>query len=113
MDRETSDAVTKGLAFLWTVGIAALGGLVSYLQKLSGDNPEKWSWIVAASKVLTAGFVGLLTDWLLSGWNLPRHFIDFALGVAGYGGSETIAFFQSIFRETVKRAAGVKEDEPR
>lgn len=109
MDRETTDAVEKGIALAWTIGIAAFGGFVSYLQTLTGEN--KWSWIAAATKVLTAGFVGLLTRWLLDGWSLPEHFIDFALGVAGYGGVESIGFFQSVFRETVRRAAGISKDD--
>lgn len=111
MDKETTDAVEKGLALAWTLGISAFAGLISYLQTLAGDNPQRWKWSVAASRILTAGFVGLLTRWLLDGWTLPEHFVDFSLGVAGYGGVESIAFFQSIFRETVRRAAGISKDD--
>lgn len=111
MDKETSDAVQKGLALAWAFGVAAFAGLISYLQTLVGENPQTWKWIVAGTRVLTAGFVGLLTLWLLAGWNLSENFVAFALGVAGYGGVESISFFQSVFRETVRRAAGVKDDE--
>lgn len=113
MDKETSDAVQKGIALAWAFGIAAFAGFISYLQTLIGQNPEKWKWVVAGTRVLTAGFVGLLTRWLLSGWNLPEHFVDFSLGVAGYGGVESIAFFQSVFRSAVRRAAGVENDAPK
>jgi hypothetical protein len=108
MDKETSDAIAK---FGWAVGISAFGGLVSYLQRFSGDASAKWSWIIVITKVLTAGFVGLLTDWLLSGWSLPQGFVNFSLGVAGYGGAETIVFFQRVFQEAVRRAAGQAPDD--
>lgn len=111
MDKETTDAIQKGLALAWAFGIAAFAGLISYLQTLVGQNPQTWKWIVAATRVLTAGFVGLLTRWLLDGWTLSEHFIDFSLGVAGYGGVESIGFFQSIFRDTIRRAAGVSKDD--
>lgn len=111
MDKETSDAVQKGLAFAWAFGIAAFAGLISYLQTLTGENPQAWKWLVAGTRVLTAGFVGLLTRWLLAGWSLPEHFVDFSLGVAGYGGVESIAFFQSIFRSAIRRAAGMQEND--
>lgn len=111
MDKETSDVIHKGLALAWAFGIAAFAGLISYLQTLSGENPEKWKWFVAGTRVLTAGFVGILTRWLLDGWNIPEHFADFTLGVAGYGGVESIGFFQSIFRFAVRRAAGMPTDD--
>lgn len=102
MDKETSDVFAK---LGWAFGIAALAGLVSYLQRFLQEPPPKWSWQVASVKVLTAGFVGLLTGWLLSGWNVPQNYVYFAMGVAGYGGGETIVFFQQVFKDTINRYA--------
>ncbi len=91
--------------------IAAFAGLVSYLQRFNGDNPPEWKWLLFVTKVLTAGFVGILCDWLLSGWNIPQTIVHFAIAVAGYGGVETMLFFQQIFQDTIRRAARVSEDD--
>lgn len=103
MDKETSDAVTK-----WAIpfGIAAVAGLVSYLQRFLQDPPPAFSWFQAFIKVVTAGFVGLLTGWLLTGWNVPQTFVWFAMGVAGYGGGETIVIFQEALKDSIRRYAG-------
>lgn len=102
------DEVTRKV--LWAFGIAALAGLVSYIQRFTGDNPPGWKWLVVIIKVLTAGFVGLLTHWLLSGWNLGEGYVNFAIAVGGYGGAETIVFFQQVFRDTINRAAASEEN---
>lgn len=90
---------------LWVIVIAALAGFVNYVQRFSGDNPPAWSWLVAITKIFTAGFVGLLTHWLLSGWNVGEGYVNFAIAVGGYGGAETIAFFQQVLRDAISRAA--------
>jgi hypothetical protein len=95
---------------LWAFAIAALAGLVNYIQRFTGDNPPAWRWLIVMTKVLTAGFVGLLTHWLLSGWNVGEGYVNFAIAVGGYGGAETIAFFQQVFRDTVSRAARDAQD---
>lgn len=102
MDKDTGDAFQK---FGLYIGIAAFAGLVSYIQRFLQDPPPPWSWIQACAKVLTAGFVGVLTGWLLSGWNVPQDWIYFAMGVAGYGGGETIVFFQQVLQDTFTRYA--------
>lgn len=101
MDKETSDALKYG----WAFGVAALAGLVSYVQRFLQEPPPPWSWTTAGVKVLTAGFVGLLTGWLLSGWSVPQNYVYFAMGVAGYGGGETIVFFQQVLKDTISRYA--------
>ena len=89
----------------WVVLIASFAGFVNYAQRFAGDNPPAWNWLVALTKIFTAGFVGLLTHWLLSSWTMGEGYVNFAIAVAGYGGAETIAFFQQVFRDTISRAA--------
>lgn len=106
-----NESITK---IAWAFAIAGLAGFINYLQRFTGDNPPKWAWLVVLVKVMTAGFVGLLTNWLMSKWQMGENYVDFAIAVAGYGGAETIAFFQQVFRDSIIRAAGVKSnDEPK
>lgn len=111
MDKDTTDAIQKTLAFLWTVGVASLAGAVKSLQRFVGDNPPHWSWGVFAIQIFTAGFVGLVTNWLLSGWNFNPNYLNFAIAVGGWGGGETIVFFQRVFRDSISRASGISKDE--
>ena len=110
MDKETADAAQKILGFAWAFGIAALAGFVKYLQRFRGDDAAQWKWIQFAVQVFTAGFVGLVTTWLLSGWNVPDALRTFAIAVAGWGGGETIDFFQQVLRDAITRAAQASEE---
>ena len=107
MDKDTSDALQK---FGLYIGIAAFAGFVSYLQRFLQDPPPPFKWFQAFVKAATAGFVGVLTGWLLSGWNVPQNWIYFAMGVAGYGGGETIVFFQQVLQDTINRYAHKDSD---
>jgi|SRR6185312_11633190 len=105
MDKETADAAQKVLGFAWSFGIAALAGCVKYLQRYRADDAPKWKWLQFAVQLLTAGFVGLVTTWLLAGWQVPDSLRTFAIAVAGWGGGETIDFFQQLLRDALSRAA--------
>lgn len=110
MDKETADAVQKGLGFAWAFGIASLAGCVKFLQRYRSDDAPQWRWIQFGVQVLTAGFVGLVTTWLLSGWQVPDALRTFAIAVAGWGGGETIDFFQQVLRDAISRAAQTAEN---
>ncbi len=110
MDNREAEAAVKVLA---VVGISAVAGFVNYLQRFTGDTVPQWNWVVVSTKVFTAGFVGLLTHWLLTGWGLHEeheNLINFAIAVSGYGGAETIAFFQQVFQDAIRRAAGAAQN---
>jgi len=110
MDRETTDAAHQALGFAWAFGIASLAGFVKYLQRFRSDDAPKWKWLQFGVQVFTAGFVGLVTTWLLSGWNVPDALRTFAIAVAGWGGGETIDFFQQLLRDAISRAAQTREN---
>jgi hypothetical protein len=107
LDKDTTDAIEKFAAWM---GIASFAGFVSYLQRFLQDSPPPFSWFQALIKTFTAGFVGLLTGWLLTGWNVPQTFVWFAMGVAGYGGGETIVFFQQVLQDSINRYARKDSD---
>ncbi len=107
------DQGATAVKFLAVAGIAALAGFVNYLQRFTGDDSPDWNWIAVTAKVFTAGFVGILTHWLLTGWGINENhenLVNFAIAVAGYGGAETIAFFQQVFQDAIRRAAGAAQN---
>lgn len=114
VDKETQDALTKAAAFLWAFGIAAVAGIVNFLQRFTGENPPAWNWLVFFIKGVTAGSVGVVTSWLLAQWHLDGNYVNFACAIAGWGGAETIVFFQQVFQDGIRRAASPpKNDGPK
>lgn len=104
MDKESSDVI-KALA--WAFGIAAVAGAINFVQRFAGDNPPRWSWVVFGIKFATAGIVGILTHWLLSGWKVDPNYINVAYFLAGWGGAETVVKFQGIAEDVLRKwAAG-------
>lgn len=110
MDKETQDAVTKGITFLWAFGIAAGAGIVNFLQRFTGETPPSWSWLVFFIKGFTAGSVGIVTNWLLAAWHLDGNYVNFAIALAGWGGAETIVFFQQVFQDGIRRASSAPKN---
>ena len=111
MDKETIDGIAKGFAFFWAFAIAAAAGTLNYLQRFAGEDPPPWKWLVFTVKGITAGGVGVLTHWLLAGWGFNPNFTYFAIAVAGWGGAETVVFFQQVFQDAIRRAAGASEND--
>lgn len=97
--------------------VAAAGGLVAYLQQFTNRNlpPEmrpRWHWGAACIKVVTAGFTGLLTFWLIGKRGLDENFVHFMVAIAGYGGVEALEFFKQVFYETIRRVANTQQLPP-
>ena len=93
--------------------IAAFSGLVAYLQPFTDPEKEvRWNWRVASTKLTTATFVGLLTFWLIAS-RAPSmgSLVYFCYAMAGWGGAETIQFFQEVFRATIRKAAALAAPE--
>jgi hypothetical protein len=95
----------------WTFALSGFAGLVAYLQRFAGDQRPAWEWRVAAVKVVTGSFVGLLTLWLIGKRIEDQGYVNFAIAIAGYGGPVTLDFFLQVFRDAISRAAQNQKDQ--
>jgi hypothetical protein len=103
----------------WAFALAGFAGFVNYLQRFTApaDRPA-WEWSVAAIKVITGAFVGLLTLWLIRKHIEDTGYVYFAIAIAGYGGPLTLDAFWSAGRDVVvswasRAAQGGKNDGPK
>lgn len=96
----------------WAFGLAAFAGFIRYIQRFAAKKEDRpaWEWTVAGVAVLTGGFVGALTLWLLGGVLFLGKKIEggplfFGIAIAGYGGPLTLDFFWDLCKDLLKRAA--------
>lgn len=94
----------------WNLALASFAGFVAYIQRFAGTGERPaWEWPVLGVKVVTGGFVGVLTLWLI-GTRLEGGHLHFAVAISGYGGPLTLDFFWQVFRDAVSRAAQAGKD---
>lgn len=89
------------IEYLINVGIALLGGLVSFVRawRESWAKPEatmskKQLWLLAFERVLCAGFAGVLMLWFLKSYGINDYYIAFSVAVAGHMGPEAMDLFK-------------------
>ena len=89
MDRESADAIQKGLAYLATAGLAAFAGAIKYLQQFQAPG-SVWSWRVFCIQVATAVLAGKIAEWLFGGWGANHSIVLAGVALAGWGGAQAI-----------------------
>lgn len=108
--RNISQYWDLGLSFL----LASFFGFIRYLQDiLDPATSNKFKWFVALAKGLTAGSVGLLTYWLLQEWTISKSLSAFLIGIAGYGGAETLQAFKEGAFNALRNMLGKAGEAPR
>lgn len=90
---------------IFAAGVASFAGVVSYLQQFVRPEKPEFSWMTFTIQVLTGALVGIMTYLLLAKRGVDWHLMSFLLLLAGWGGADTVIFFQEVFRGLVKRYA--------
>lgn len=91
----------------WPFALAGFAGFVAYIQRFAGtpvDRPP-WEWVPCGVKVVTGGFVGWLTVWLIGDRIKDTGYVNFAIAISGYGGPVTLDFFLQLGKDALSRAA--------
>ncbi|MCP4021576.1 MAG: hypothetical protein GY729_07025 [Desulfobacteraceae bacterium] len=86
---------------LTVVGLPAIGGAVSYLNK-SKKEFSLWSLCVG---MLTAGFVGLVVHYLLQSMNMHMGVKSAIIGISGYASRDVLL----LLKTRLIKAAAKKE----
>jgi hypothetical protein len=74
----------------WSFALGGFAGLVNYLQRFTLPELPPWEWSAAGIKVVTGGFVGVLTLWLIGKRIEDTGYVNVAIAFAGYGGPLTL-----------------------
>lgn len=82
------------LTYLWVIGLAAWGGLVSFLRKRRHGVARPFNLAELIGEVVTSAFAGVVTFWLCE-WSGINPLLTAALvGVSGHMGGRAIFLFE-------------------
>ena len=77
------------LQFWSTMGIAGLGGMVSFLHDAQQDN-SNLNFLTAFGHMAAAQFAGLITFFIMVDWEVSFYWSLAASGLAGWSGNRFI-----------------------
>lgn len=85
------------LTYAWVFGLSALGGAVSFIQKVKNGHARAWNFAEFAGEISTSAFAGVMTFYLCE-WSgfAPLASAAF-VGIAGHMGSKAMAHLESFF----------------
>lgn len=87
------------LDYLINLGVAIAGASIRFAREWQ-MNFAAWDGrrvvIEAFINAMQAGFVGLLTFWILSSWKVDSFYTAFAVGIMGHMGPEGIALLKDV-----------------
>lgn len=114
-EQKQAGGILASLFHSWDIGVAfgvaMFFGFIRYLQDvLAPDAPNKFKWAIAIAKGIMAGSVGILTYWLLTEWRVSEPLAAFLIGVAGYGGAETLQAFKEAVFNSLRNYLGKASD---
>ena len=89
----------------FTLAVALLGGLVSWLAKVRKGEAQRWNVMQLVGELCTSAFAGLLAFWLCEWTNAPPLLTASMTGIAGHMGTRAIATFE----EFAQKRFGVRE----
>jgi hypothetical protein len=87
------------------IGVALVGAAVRFLRQWN-DNFDDWRarriFFEGLLSGVTAGFVGVLTFWLLTSWKVDAFYTAFAVGIMGHMGPEGIALLKDFITNALR-----------
>jgi hypothetical protein len=99
------DPTTYGwLTYLWVFGLAAWGGIASYVSKVRSGQIEKFSIMELVGEMSISAFAGVMTFWLCELSGFPSLLTAALVGMAGHMGGRGIALIEN----TIKVRAGIR-----
>jgi hypothetical protein len=102
-DRDPLEIPLRQYAYL--LGIALLGGLVSWYSKVQAGAMRAWSLTALIGELATSAFAGLLAFWLCAWSGTPQLVTAALVGIAGHMGTRAIAAFEQWAQERFGKGA--------
>lgn len=87
--------------YLWVVGLAILGGIVSYLKKLK--HGRKWKWKDAAIELITSAFAGIITFLLCQWAGFGELGSSAVAGIAGRYSDHSMLLFKHVLDRVLNK----------
>jgi len=91
------------------LGIALLGGLVSFAAKVRKGEIATWSVSSLIGELCTSAFAGAIAFWLCEWLNSPPLLTAPMVGMAGHMGTKAIAAFEAFAERRWGQLSGDKQ----
>lgn len=108
---QTGAAADRGAwslaTYIWIGMWAALGGLVSFGQKVRAGQTRWLNLGELAGELFTSAFVGIVTGLLCEAANFPQAFTWALVGVSGHAGGRAIFWLEKLLQRVAEKHFGV------
>jgi hypothetical protein len=84
------------LTWVWILGLSALGGIVSFLQKLKTGHTRAWNFTELVGEVATSGLAGIITANLADSINAPASLKYALVGIVAHMGSRGLLKLETL-----------------
>lgn len=88
--------ITQWLTFLWVIGLASWGGVVSYLYRVE-KNKLVFSIFRLSAEMTTAAFVGVITYLLCSAAHISPETTAAFVGLSGHMGTRALFILEKKY----------------
>jgi hypothetical protein len=109
---QTATVSEKGawpiVTYIWVGMWGALGGLVSFAQKVKGGQARWVNLSELLGELFISGFVGILTGLFCEAANFPNALTWGLVGLSGHAGGRAMFFAEQIFTKVAEKHFGVK-----
>ncbi|CAB5079582.1 LydA-like holin [uncultured Caudovirales phage] len=84
------------LTYAWVLGLSALGGFVSFMNKLKAGKTRAFNIAEFMGEIATSAFTGVITFWLCENAQFSPLITAALVGVSGHMGSRAIMLFEDF-----------------
>jgi hypothetical protein len=84
------------LTWAWIVGLSALGGFVSFWQKLKSGHARAWNFTELVGEIATSGLAGIITANLCDSIGAPASLKYALVGILAHMGSRALFKLEAV-----------------
>lgn len=84
---------------LWMIAIAALGGLVSFHQKVKSGHARAVNFAELVGEVFVSAAVGLVTFWICKGFHVNEWLTAAGVAISGHMGARALFLAEKTVEE--------------
>ena len=85
------------LTYLWVIGLASWGGVVSVMRKMKDGRARAFNIMELVGEIFTSAFAGILTFWLCESAGFSGLVTAAFVGISGHMGSRAIGMMENYF----------------
>ena len=84
------------ITYAWVLGLSALGGFVSFMNKLKEGKTRVFNIVEFMGEIATSAFTGVITFWLCENAQFSPLITAALVGVSGHMGSRAINLIEEL-----------------